>query len=360
MNASRFVEASRLWARVWAHRRGIVALVAAATVVVGVVAFLMPPWYRAQASLLPPGEEESGLGLANLLKGFGVPGLKVQTQATPADVFMAVLDSRRLHEGVVRRFDLKRRYHKRLMVDAVRELQRHARFKLTEAGIIQISVEDTDPRQAAAMANAYIELLDRFNREVRMTKGRRTRLFVEQRLAETKVDLSRAEQRLAEYQSQHKAVALTPEVSTAVETAARMYAERAALQVRLGVVQGYTRGSTDEELQIRQQLAQIDRQLRQLPETGLEVARLLRDVKTLEQLYALLTAQYEEARIEEARDVATVEVLDVATPPERKSRPKRLVMIASAMMLSLAIGVASVLLREEGRGESHVRGAEPA
>ncbi len=342
----RTLELGVLWDRVRARWRVILWMVAVSTVVVGIVAWFLPPWYRAEASLLPPGEETS-FGLGNLLKGIGVPGVKVPTQAAPADVFLAILESRRINEEIVRRFDLKRLYSKRLMVDAIRELRRHARFQVDEVGIIKIAVEDRDRQRASDMANAYCEALDRFNREVRMTKGGRTRGFVGGRLEETKRELALTEQRLADYEATHKAVALSPEMSSAIETAARYYAERAALQVRLGVIRSYTRGTTDEERQILQELEQIDLQLAALPGTGLKLARLIRDVKTQEQLYILLTAQYEEARITEARDISTVEQLDTAVPPERKSRPRRGVMVAVAFLFSLSAGTAYALMRGE-------------
>jgi len=334
----RTIALAPLWGRVWARRRPVLTLVVSATLVVGTIAFLLPNWYRATAELLPPGEEESGFGLATLLRGMAVPGIKIPTQVAPADVFVIILESRRINQQIVNRFDLKKRYKKKFMQDAIKELRTHAHFKLTEAGSIEITVEDKSPKRAADMANAYVELLDGFNREVRMTKGRRTRQFIEGRLAETKQELEAAEQRRATYQSKHKAVVLSPEMSSAVEEAARVYGRRTALQVRLGVLRSYSQGS-DEEIQVAQELAQLDRRLRELPETGLELARLVRDVKALEQVFALLTAQFEDARITEARDVVTVEVLDVATPPERKSRPMRSIIIAATFLLSLALGI---------------------
>lgn len=334
-----------LWHRIWARRVGIAALVIIAAVATAIVSLVLPTWYRAQASLLPPSEEESGFGIASLFRGIGVPGIKIPTQATPAEVFQAVLESRRLNDEIVNQFGLKALYHKKYQEDAIRELRRHARFKLTQAGTMELSVEDRSPQRAADITNAYIAALDRFNREVRMTKGRRTRQFVEGRLSETKRDLVAAEQGLADYSSKHKAIALSPEVSSSVETAARLFAQRAALQVRLGVIRSYTRGTSDEEEQVVQQLSQLDRQLAAIPETGLELARKVRDVKMLEQLYALLIAQFEEARITEVRDVTTVEVLDPAVPPEKKSRPKRGVMVGVAVLLSLGVGVAWALSR---------------
>jgi len=347
MSADRTVELGPLWDCVWARRRRIGALVAAATLVTALVALLLPPWYRAQATLLPPSEEESGLGLANLLRGIGVAGVKVPTQTSPVDVFVSILGSRSLNEAVVNRFDLKSRYHTRLMTDALNELRAHARFKTTDAGTIEIYVEDRDPKRAAAMAAAYVELLDRFNRQVRSTKGRRMREFVERRLVESKTELAAAEQRLTDYQSRHRTVVLSRETSSAMESAARLYAERTALQVRLGVVRSYTRGQSAEAQQIGEQIAELGRQLQALPATGLELARLYRDARTLEQVFMLLTGQYEEARIDEARDTPTLEVLDPPVPPERKSRPHRGTMIVGAFLLSLGVGVAYALV--EGR-----------
>lgn len=343
----RTFELSRLWRRAWANRWAIGALVLVASLATAGISLLLPPWYQATGSLLPPAEEETGFGIARLIKTGAVPGIKVPTEATPADVLLAVLQSRRICQEIVRRFDLQKRYDKKYTEDAIRELHKHVRFKLTDAGMIEIAVEDRNPKTAADILNAYVEELDRFNREVRTTKGRRTRIFVEGRLDENKRDLAQAEERLAQYQATHKAAVLSAETSTAVEQAARLYAQRTALLVRLGIVHSYTRGTTDEEGQINEQLAQLDRQLAALPETGLELARLVRDVKTYEALYALLTSQYEEARIEEARDVPSVDVLDPGVPPERKVRPRRSIMVVSAFMLSLVVGVAYSLFQTE-------------
>jgi tyrosine-protein kinase Etk/Wzc len=338
-------ELHQLWARVTRNRGTIAAFAAAGTVVGVVLALVLPAWYQAGAPLLPPSESESGFGLVSLLRGISVPGITIPTEATPADVFLAVLRSRRLNTEIIKQFDLQTRYKRKKTEDALRELARHSKFKLTEAGTIEINVEDRDPKRAADMANAYVDLLDRFNRDVRMTKGRRTRLFVEGRLQDTKTQLAAAEQKLAEYEARHKTAGLSPEASSSVESAARLYAQRTNLEVRLGVVRGYTRASTDEETQIQEQLDELDRQLAALPQTGLEQARLLRDVKTYEQVYVLLNAQYEEARIDEARDVTTVEILDPAIPPERRSHPRRSLLVGVGLLLGLGVGLTAVVVR---------------
>ncbi len=333
------IDFRHLWLRAWLRRAVVLRFVVVGTLLGLLAALFLPAWYRAQATLLPPSEEESGFGLAGLFRGIGVPGIRIPTQSTPAEVFLAILESRGVNGAIVREFDLQGRYRRRLMEDAIRELRRHARFKLTQSGTLEITVEDRDPIRAAAMANAYVAQLDHFNREVRMTKGRRTREFVEGRLAQTRKELKVSEQQLADYQVRHKTIALSAEASSAVETGARLFAQRAALQVRLGVIQGYSRGPSDEAEQVRQQLVQLDRQLAALPGTGLELARLIRDVRAQEGLYILLQAQYEEARINEVKDVATVELLDRAVPPERRARPRRSILVVGAFLLSLGVGL---------------------
>ena len=162
----RTVQFGRFWDRVVARRSMIAMLVAGATIVTAAVAFLLPPWYQANASLMPPSEDVS-FGIGTLLKGIGVPVVKVPSQATPAEVFKAILESRRINETIVRRFDLQKRYRKKFMVDTIKELHRHAHFAVDDVGLILVSAEDRDPQRAADMANAYCEELDRFNRESR-------------------------------------------------------------------------------------------------------------------------------------------------------------------------------------------------
>lgn len=343
----RTFEVAAVWDRLRRRARLIAVLAFATTTIALVAALLMPPWYRAAASLLPPSEEDTAVGLSSLLKGIGVPGVKVPTQSEPADVFVAIIKSRRVNEEIVNRFDLRKRYDKKFLVDALRELARHTHFEVDDAGIIMIEVEDRDPKRAADMANAYVNVLDRFNRDVRMTKGRRTRQFVGQRLADTEVQLRQAEDLFAQYQATHKTPPLSPDAASALSSVAGMYAQREAMQVRLGVIQAYTQGSNDEARQIRAELAALDRRLQLVPETGIESLRLLRELKTQEQLRTLLTAQFEQARIDEVRDVATLEPLDVATPPEKRSRPRRSLMVITGLLLGLGAGVALALLERE-------------
>lgn len=308
--------------------------VLAGTLLSGAIAFLWPATYRAEAVLLPPTEEETGFSASAFFRGIAVPGIRLPARSGPEDVTMAILKSRRVAAALVRRFDLRRVYDAPREDLAVRELQENTTIRLGESGTVSIHVVDRDPKRAADLANAYTEELDRFNREIRMTKGRRTRVFVEQRIQDTRRELSKAEEALRGYGERHRTVTLSPDQLSSVESAAKLAASQAALEVQVGVARQYAAETSEEVRRLRQQLDQVNRLLRAMPEQGLALARLLRDVKIHEQVYALLSAQYEEARINEARDVTTVEVLDPADPPHRRHWPRRGLMIGLGFLLS--------------------------
>ena len=76
-----------------------------------------------------------------------------------------------------------------------------------------------------------------------------------------------------------------------------------------------------------------------VPDLALQFGRLFRQVKVQETLFTLLTSQHEQAKIAEARDTPTVQVLDPAVPADKRSRPRLLLNLAVAGVLSLGVGV---------------------
>jgi uncharacterized protein involved in exopolysaccharide biosynthesis len=317
------------------YLRRVLAAVIAGTVLAAVIAFVWPPTYKAQATLLPPTEEDTGFSTASIFRGLNLPGVKIPSRAGPEDVTVSILKSRRLAGILANRFHLAEVYHVKSQEMAILRLQKRSEFKVDESGSVSITVKDRTPQRAADLANAYTEELDRFNRDFRMTKGRRVRMFVEQRMAETRDTLATAQKALEAYGEKHGTVALSPEQMSTVESAASLFARQSVLQTRLGIVREYASESSEEVRQVRDELDQLNRQISRLPSISMDVATLLREVKVQEQVFVLLSAQYEEARITEARDVPTVEVLDPATPPGTRSWPRRGLLIAAGLLISL-------------------------
>ncbi|HKQ19085.1 MAG TPA: GNVR domain-containing protein [Candidatus Eisenbacteria bacterium] len=326
--------------------RFLILNVAVCTVIALFVSLLLPKWYTGTAVLLPPTEDELSSSAIGQFLPRGLGGIRIPGAPTLADLFVAVLKSRTVADRIVDRFGLVARYKARDREKAARELASHVKFRAGDEGTIAIVVEDRDPKVAADMANAYVEELDRFNLETRSTSAKRTRAFIQERLEIAKRDLVAAEDRLRDYQQRKRLAAISPSDRGDAEVGARLIAQRIALEVRLEVLRQSLSEDSEEMRRTREELAAIDRQVGGLPRAGVEIARLWRDVKIQEQVFELLTAQLEEARIRETRDTPTVQLLDRAQPPLHKSRPKRALVVLSGLLIGLMGSVVVVLVTE--------------
>jgi len=309
------------------------------------VTLIMPPWYRSSAVLLPP-EETDQLGAGLSFRSFlsRTPSLgALSNYYTPSDIFRAILTSRSVQEAVIRRFELTRMYRKQSMEKTLREFRSDARAVLAPDGTITVSVEDRSRERAAGMANALVEELNRFNVERRNFQAKRTRIFLERRVADTD-SLSRlAEASLRVYQEQHHVLVPTEPEAQNLKPLADLVARKISLEVQLEVLRSYLSPSNELMIQTRTELDQLKNQIAGLPGVESELGRLVRDVQLFQQVYLLLNAQLEDARLRETMDTPTVTVLDPAVPSERRARPLRAVWAAAAAALA---GLASVLWSE--------------
>jgi uncharacterized protein involved in exopolysaccharide biosynthesis len=325
-----------LLTRGWERRRFVVTVVLGTMLLTLGISFAIPRWYKSTAVILPPEESDllSNMSLAQrALTKFPVFGI-LDDYFTPADIFKAVLQSRTLQEDLITSFELLSVYKKKSMEKAVKELKTHYEVELNPDGTISVSVEDTNQERAARMANHILETLDRYNVEKRNTQARRTRLFLERRVAETESLLTESEKTLQAYQETHYTVTPASLQSVDVQSAATLMARKIELEVRLGVLRGYLRDDNQQVVQVRNELAQLKARIASLPVLQTRLVQLIRDQKVQEQLYLLLTAELEQSRIRETMDTPTVQILDPAVPAERHSKPRRLILMLAAGLLA--------------------------
>ncbi len=338
-----------LAARLLRNASRVVVLVVGTGVVALGMAFLLPKWYRATGVILPPDESDllSNLSMAQrALSKFPTIG-SIGEYFTPADIYKATLKSRMAQEFVADRFDLQRVYHLKSREKTLKALGSHTSVQLSPDGTIAISVEDRDPKRAAAMASAFLEALDRYNIEKRTFQARRTREFLERRVLETDSLLRLSETKLRDYQELHHVVAPGSSGGGDQGPVADVMARKLMLEVRLGVLRSYLREDNDQVVQTRTELEQVSRRISALPVLREDLARMQRDNLVEEQLYLMLTTELEQARIQELRDTPTVQVLDPPIVPERQSRPRRLVIAAIASILAFAGCVTILVFRED-------------
>jgi tyrosine-protein kinase Etk/Wzc len=328
--ARRFVAASV------ERRRPIAAFVLAVMALSVAVALLLPPWYRAQSTVLPPTEGNDSFGImAGLIQGAALSKIGMTTTSTASEIYAEILMSRTLQEDLVRTFQLDRRYKRKGMDLTLKELGRHVKVVIGTSGLLVVQVEDRDAQRAAAMANRLVDELDRFNRETLNTRAKRTREFLESRVADVQTRMRAAEAALTAYERKHGVVA----DASAVGGMAAMIAQKLSLQVKREYVSSYTSVGNSAVRSIDAEIAAYDRELARLPGLKNEGARLALDAEIQRRVFTMLTGQYEDARVQEMRDTPTITVLDRARPPELKSRPKRSVIVLAATLVALLLSV---------------------
>ncbi|MEO5617975.1 MAG: hypothetical protein ABIS67_09400 [Candidatus Eisenbacteria bacterium] len=328
----------------FAARRGryalFVGVVAAAAIT---VAMLLPSWYRAQSTLLPPPEAGDSFGqLAGVIQSSALGSLGLVSSSSTSDMFVEILRSRTINEAAIKRFDLQRFYGSKGADRTLAEFRRHLSVDAGRSGLILLSVEDRRPERAAEIANYMVTELDRFNREVYSTRAKRTRQFLEARLDDTRTRMADAQTRLSQYERQHKVVATSERA--AVEGTASVMAQKMNLQIRRSYLSEYLGEGNQALREVDSQLAAVDREIGRLPGLKMAGARLALEVELQTRLFSLISAQYEEARIQETRDTPTVTVLDAARAPEIKSRPKRTLIVGIAVLAAFALCALYTLL----------------
>ena len=373
----------------WRHRL-LLARVTGITFVVSLcLAFAIPKQYTAVTSIMPPETQGSGAmvlaALAGKTNGLGALGsLAGGLLGDHASTFLyiSLLESGTISSHLIDKFNLMHVYHSRYKVTAAKHLAHLT--KITDdkkSGVITIKVEDRDPVRARDMAQAYLDELNHLLTQTSTSSARQERLFIESRLQSVQNDLEQAQLQLSEFSSRNNTVDIREQTRAMVDAGARVQAE---LLVEQSGLQSLRQIYGDGNVRVRETQARIaslqgDLQkmagtsvpltaasnltgspsmagpengalyppLRQLPRLAVPYADLYRRVKVQEAVFELLTQQYEIARIEEAKDLPVVRIIDSPGVPEKKSFPPRLIITLLTTLFALSATSFWLVLREQ-------------
>lgn len=351
----------------WDRRALLYRWITIGVVTSTIIAFVIPVRYTSTTRLMPP--DQAGQGLASMFAVLGKSsqlgnlGSELFGIKTSGDLFLGVLKSETVQNAIINKFDLRKVYGDRRFGDARKQLEN--RTDLTsdrKSGIITIKVSDRSPQRAAAMGQEYVNQLDQVVITLDTSAAHRERVFLENRLKQVQIDLESAEKDFSEFASKNTALDVKEQGQAMIGAAGQLEGELIAAQTELeGLLQIYTTNN----VRVRSVQARIDeykRQLqklegqapgstgnfdnapgagqpgstqngdlypsiRQLPILGVTWADLYRRTKVQEAVFETLTKQYEIARVDEAREVPSVKVLDLAAVPEKKSFPPRLIIM---------------------------------
>lgn len=339
-------------------------LLVIAPLAVGVLAlaatYLITPTFTARVSFIPPQQQQSSAASAIASLG-ALAGLAGTAGAirSPADQYVALLQSVTVQDRLIDRFGLMQVYESDYRFEARRDLAENVKVSLGRRdGLIAVEVDDTSPQRAADLANAHIEELRRLTSTLAVTEAQQRRAFFEQQLQRSKDRLTAAQEALQG--SGFNPGALNAEPKAAAERYARLKAEVTAAEVRLQTLGASLSDSAPEILHQRTALAALRSQLARAEQpvqdsSANSYVSRFRDFKYEEALFELFARQYELARVDESREGALIQVIDTAAPPERKSRPRRalttvVATVASALALLVYVLVRHNWLSRPGRG----------
>jgi len=368
----------------WENRRFLVRAMISVFLASAMIAILIPNRYRSVTRLMPP-DTQSGSGLGILaamaskagtgtgagasLNGFGggIASDLLGVKSSGA-LFVGIVGSQTVQDRVIREFDLQRVYWDSKIEDARTDLTEHTDIaEDRKSGIITIGVTDRDPKRAAAIARSYVDELDRLVAQVSTSSARRERIFLEERLKTVKAELDATAKNFSNFASKNTAIDIPAQGKAMVEAAANLQGRLIAAQAELsGLQQIYTnnnvrvRAAAARVNELQQKLTELGAgdpggdakqegalypSIRRLPVLGVTYADLFLQTKIQATVFELLTQQYETAKVQEAKEIPSVKVLDVAVVPTKRSFPPRLVLIILGTLLGLPAAMAWIIAK---------------
>jgi len=354
------------------RKRIIIQITAAFAILATLISLILPQSYTATVTLLPPQQNStmssmfasqlSGMAGMAALAGAGL-GIK-----NPNDMFVAMFKSRTVEDAMVQRFGLMQEYRTRYPSDARKAFESRVTVDGNgKDGLIHVSVEARDPKRAAELANGYVDQFRSLSQHLAITEASQRRLFFEQQLVQAKNNLAGAEEALKKTELTTGVIQLDSQARALIETAATLRAQIAAREVEIQGMQTYATGENSDVVQAERELESMRAHLAQLggsesgssgelivpkgkvPQAGLEYVRKLRDVKYNEMIFEILARQFEVAKLDEAKQGALIQIVDPAIPPERRSFPKRSLIVVGATVLGFCFAVCVVLLQSSFR-----------
>jgi uncharacterized protein involved in exopolysaccharide biosynthesis len=297
----------------------------------------MPNIYAATTKILPPQQAQSTTTallaqFGALMGAAGTPG--PLAFRNPNDLYVGMLKSRTVADSLIARFELGELYDTKTMLDTRRKLADRTTVTSGRDGIITIEFEDESPNRAAEVANAYVEELYKLTSKLAITEASQRRLFFEKQLKQTRDQLAQSELSLRQAIDKGGLAGVDVQSRAILEPSAQLRAQIALREVQVSAIRIF---ATDQHP--RHEIVSMKRELSKLEggagnaevttttSVGLENLRRFRDVKFLERLLELLTQQFEAAKIDEAKEISIVQVLDSAVEPERKSKPRRVLIV---------------------------------
>ena len=332
------------------NRNSIIRITAIGTLLILLILiFVYPVTYTSTVTVLPPEKNNEMTGLSSLLSSQDFSGLlSAGSGSANSQLYQQILESRTASVFVVKKLNLTKYFNTGNIYIAAGKLENHIDVEVTKEGIIRLTSnlstpffpvfanKDTVRDLTARISNSFMEGLDKINREKLSSKAKKARVYIEGQIQKTKVALDSVENLLMDFQKSNKTVSLPEQVNAAIDAAAKLKAEIMKTEVELGLLEPNLREDNKALLALKNKLNNLQEQynkmemgskdyliaFKEVPELGKQLTNLLREVKIQNEVYTMLQQQYYKEKIQENKDLPTIEILDEAIPPLKASSPR--------------------------------------
>lgn len=353
------------------HRIFIIAFVGIVGVAAVIYSLVTPQIWRSSASFYAVGESTSSLP-------FNLPGLSGLTSSFFSSAggedsknFVTVMQSRGFSEDVIRKFRLIE-YFKLTQPDSLARMDKalealqEKMFRAgidDETGLVKISVESKSKTLSRDMVKYYLEKLETYNRDQKLTKGKMNREFLEGRVGETRANIDSLIIAMRDFQSRNKAVDLEAQSTALIDSYSKIIAEKMGLDVEYQLARQSMSPDSPVLQEIETKRNELNRQIRELessgssikprylidisklPDLGSQYAQLKLNLEIQTKVFEFLYPQYEAARLEELRDMPTLELLDSPREAGVRVRPRRALICIFAAIMAFIFACVIVVIK---------------
>ena len=308
------------------------------------VSLILPKWYTSTARVLPPKNPDllsffgGGASTGGSLKNLAMSALGSSLPNSGGYNFMAILESRETSQQVINKFHLRKVYNfdkTSPWENVIKALNGNVSFDISDNGYISISVEDKDSVRAAEIANYYVQILNQESNRLGSKEAHDNRVFVEKLLVGSKKRLSEIEDTLQTLFQKNSFILLPEQDASTLSAYADLYASKFSTKVKLQLLKNRLNPNDNLIKQTQQELNILDNELSKLPATGVATMRIYRRLLIQEKIVEFLTPILEQAKINEQKNIPVVLVLDKAIPAQKKSWPKRYLIVIITVILSM-------------------------
>ena len=327
------------------------------TLIAVVVSLIMTPVFTAKTVFISPQQQSSSA--SSLLSSFGgLTGLAggLAGVRTPDEMYMAFLKSDGILNRLIEHYDLKTRYKNQDLMDARKSLLSKVRVSSDKkSGLLSVEVDDMDPAFAATLANTFVTELGVLTDRLAVTDAQQRRRFFEIQIQRTQQKLARVEEQFRVSQGKNGFQVPSINADTSLRNIAELHWQIASREIQLQAIDRFATQQNPQVQRLTSELTAMRMTLKKL-ELGSGVNSLgpiqqeamsyYREMKIQEYMLEAFVKQLELARVDESKEGPLIQVVDVATPPERRSSPKRALIVLSSVMAGLFLSLLIVFIRQ--------------